>query len=313
MDSEIKPAGENQRGVLDAPDVESPCRAGWGQVTEGGPAPGRGAAGPSRPAAGPSEAPLPSRDNRGPSPARWTVASRSVEGLEPEASSKGDLAKPGGHTVPTGVRHTLHRPGPWREQCRPTQWWPSWLPGTVPSDPPVPARGLSLPLLCSVGPVYPAGDTRRPLCGPPTLGGSVVWTPQGGDAAGQVGTGRPWSRGRPPWKLPDTGLTCECTWRPRPRLSETTKVMAVLSTVAKNVLTPKTRAQSSLEREDAIWKLKGRAGGGHVAGGTAQGTPGRGAGTAMHLMTGQAHKGHVRPAGRAWHPGCPASSRDNSK
>lgn len=63
------------------------------------------------------------------------------------------------------------------------------------------------------------------------------------------------------WEMhwPDTsrqrgrdGLTCEWTGRPRPRLSETTRVMTVLRTVARNVLTPKTRAQSSLEREDAI-------------------------------------------------------------
>lgn len=33
-------------------------------------------------------------------------------------------------------------------------------------------------------------------------------------------------------------------------------VMMVLRTVAKKVLMPKTKAQSSLEREAAIWKLK---------------------------------------------------------
>lgn len=37
-------------------------------------------------------------------------------------------------------------------------------------------------------------------------------------------------------------------------------VMMVFSTVAKKVFTPKTRAQSSLEREVAIWKL-GKTGG----------------------------------------------------
>lgn len=35
-------------------------------------------------------------------------------------------------------------------------------------------------------------------------------------------------------------------------MSETTSVMTVFSTVARNVLIPKTKAQSSLDREDAI-------------------------------------------------------------
>ena len=35
------------------------------------------------------------------------------------------------------------------------------------------------------------------------------------------------------------------TGRPRPRLSETMRVMTVLRTVARNVLMPKTRARSS--------------------------------------------------------------------
>lgn len=113
---------------------------------------------------------------------------------------------------------------------------------------------------------------RRPAppCVSPALAGSVVWAPHKGGTAGQVGTGRPRSRGRP-----DPGLTCKRTGSPRPRLSETTSVMAVLRTVARNVLTPKTKAQSSFEREDAIWKLKEKAGG-HAARGTADATVPRG-------------------------------------
>lgn len=80
----------------------------------------------------------------------------------------------------------------------------------------------------------------------------------GGDsAAGWVGTRRCWPRHpsrvpTPQGSKPKWGLTCTRTWRPRPRLSETMKVMMVLRMVARNVLIPKTRAQSSLEREDAI-------------------------------------------------------------
>lgn len=143
----------------------------------------------------------------------------------------------------------------------------SWRRALRPSRP---CSGRSLPLRCSVDPTYPAGDARPPPCVSPALAGSVVWAPQKGGTAGQVGTGRPRSRGRP-----DPGLTCKRTGSPRPRLSETTSVMAVLRTVARNVLTPKTKAQSSFEREDAIWKLKEKAGG-HAARGTADATVPRG-------------------------------------
>lgn len=52
----------------------------------------------------------------------------------------------------------------------------------------------------------------------------------------------------------------------------------VLRTVARNVFTPKTRAQSSLEREDAIWKLNGEAAESDAAAAWGAPTPHRGAG-----------------------------------
>lgn len=82
---------------------------------------------------------------------------------------------------------------------------------------------------------------------------SMVWVP-GGVAllAGQAPGGL--ARTSPPTHpeasllqevSPKAELTWEQTGRPRPRLSETMRVMTVLRTVARNVLMPKTRARSS--------------------------------------------------------------------
>lgn len=60
---------------------------------------------------------------------------------------------------------------------------------------------------------------------------------------------------------PQPHPTWGCTERPKPLLSATMMVMTVFSTVLKNVLTPKTRAQSSLDKEVAIWKLRDEEGG----------------------------------------------------
>lgn len=139
----------------------------------------------------------------------------------------------------------------------------------MPSDPPGPARAdrfLSgaqwIPRIQLETPGPPVRVPRpRWVCG---LGPTEGWHCRSG------GHREARSRGRP-----DPGLTCKRTGSPRPRLSETTSVMAVLRTVARNVLTPKTKAQSSFEREDAIWKLKEKAGG-HAARGTADATVPRG-------------------------------------
>lgn len=108
--------------------------------------------------------------------------------------------------------------------------------------------------------MYPTGDT---LCMPPALWRSVVWGPWRAPCC-WLGEHQETPAQTPPFSTPRTesslheeanptqGLTWRQTSRPQPRLSETMRVMMVLRTVARNVLIPKTRAQSSLEREDAI-------------------------------------------------------------
>lgn len=51
-------------------------------------------------------------------------------------------------------------------------------------------------------------------------------------------------------------ITWGCTESAKPLLSAITKVIIDFKTVAKKVLTPNTNAQSSLDKELAIWKLK---------------------------------------------------------
>lgn len=54
------------------------------------------------------------------------------------------------------------------------------------------------------------------------------------------------------WK----SCTCDSTGKPNPRLSAIMRVMMDLKMVPRNVLTPNTRAHSSLVSEDAIWNLE---------------------------------------------------------
>lgn len=126
-----------------------------------------------------------------------------------------------------------------------------WLPAALPSDLSPPARGCFSPPALTQSVQCVQLEMPGPL-GKPHPQWICVWVPGGGDATGG------WTPGCPGRDIPleasllERGLTCVWTGRPRPRLSETTRVTVVLRMVARNVLTPKTRAHSSLEREDAI-------------------------------------------------------------
>lgn len=143
--------------------------------------------------------------------------------------------------------------GPRRQQDRLAQRLPDHgsLAPVLWSFPPCLGPLTSCSCSNSLGPVCPAGDTRPCACSPPSID---LWSGAhgGNNAASWVNTRRPLPLAPHESSLPTQGLTWELTGRPRPLLSETMRVMMVLRTVARNVLIPKTRAQSSLEREVAI-------------------------------------------------------------